>query len=258
MQIEVNKYKQTFFKNIYWRKGIKALTACHASIIERVMDVDPRDLKPRISGLLNRGPVEGYVKEMWIKTGGYFAASTMKRIRGKGADVDLSYKDDALDEMIDYWEDYFRHYTNERSMFVVGSIMDTQTVIVNNLIDQVVAEALDEGLSIYQIQKRLRDELTEGMTMVNKFQAERIARTEVNSASNKGSFDSASQTGLVKSKEWSTSGLQGVRDSHLLYESMGPVDMTYMYAPGLQFPLDPRGSAEEIINCRCTHLLNVD
>jgi len=222
------------------------------------MDVDPRDLKQRIRGLLLNDPIDEYVHEMWIKTSGYFAANTMKRIRSKCDEMALSYKDKELDEMIDYWEDYFRRYTNERSLFITASIMDTQAKIVNGLIDKVVAEAMDEGLSIYQMQKRLRDELTEGMTDINKYQAERIARTEVNSASNKGSFDSADQSGLVTSKEWSTSGLQGVRDSHILYESMGAVPMTYMYAPGLQFPLDPRGSAEEIINCRCTHLLNVD
>ncbi|HUX56222.1 MAG TPA: phage minor head protein [Bacteroidales bacterium] len=257
MQIEVNKYKQTFFKNIYWRKGIKVLTACHASIIERVMDVDPRDLKPRIAGLLNKKPVEMYVKEMWIKTGSYFAANTIKRIRGKGDDVDLSYKDGALDEMIDYWEDYFRRYTNERSMFVIGSIMDTQTVIVNNLIDQVVAEAMSEGLSIYQIQKRLQNELTEGMTMVNKYQAERIARTEVNSASNKGSFDSAEQTGLCTGKRWSSSHRKDARTLHIEYESLGEVPMDYLY-DGMLYPLDPNGGPDQIINCGCTHILNYD
>ena len=59
-------------------------------------------------------------------------------------------------------------------------------------------------------------------------------------------------------KGWLTSGLKGVRDSHLLYESQGFVSMDYEYAPGLKHPGDPNGAANEIINCRCTIIYNVD
>jgi hypothetical protein len=96
------------------------------------------------------------------------------------------------------------------------------------------------------------------MTLINRYQAERIARTEVIGASNKGSFDAAERTGLVKTKEWATSGLPGIRQSHLDYEALGEMEMDYEYNTGLMYPGDPNGDPEEIINCRCTHIFNVD
>jgi hypothetical protein len=59
-------------------------------------------------------------------------------------------------------------------------------------------------------------------------------------------------------KAWLTSGLPGIRQSHLDYEALGDVEMEYDFAPGLQYPGDPEGEPEEIINCRCTVIYNVD
>jgi hypothetical protein len=104
----------------------------------------------------------------------------------------------------------------------------------------------------------MRRELVNGLTEINKYQAERIARTEVMSSSNKGSYDAAVAEDYEIKKLWFTSHLPGIRPTHLAYEALGEVDMKYKYAPGLLFPCDPNGSAEEIVNCRCTIIYNVD
>jgi hypothetical protein len=104
----------------------------------------------------------------------------------------------------------------------------------------------------------IRSSLIDGLTEINSFQAERIARTEVIGASNTGSFEGAMETGVALGKEWMTSGLPNIRQSHLDYEAMGTVDMDYEYNTGLQYPGDPNGDPEEIINCRCVPTYSID
>ena len=166
------------------------------------------------------------------------------------------------DPQVDYWEDYFRKYTNERSQKITGQIMDTQTSIINNIIDRNMREAELGGLGIPETQRYLRNDMQDTLTEMNKYQAERIARTEVIGASNKGSFDSASNSGLEMKKIWLTSGLDGIRESHIHYgaedDRTGGRAMDEEYASGLQYPSDPNADPEEIINCRCTVIYDVD
>jgi hypothetical protein len=85
--------------------------------------------------------------------------------------------------------------------------------------------------------------------VVQKWEAERIARTEVIGAANKGSFDGVQASGLDVKKQWLTSGLPGVRGSHQINEGIGLVPMNYVYEGNVRYPGDPRGEAGEIINC---------
>jgi hypothetical protein len=137
----------------------------------------------------------------------------------------------------------------ERTLLKTHAIMDTQTEIVNGMIDKVIERGIEQGWGVEKIQRAMRDDLIEGLTEINRFQAERIARTEVIGASNTGSFEGAKEEGVAIGKEWMTSGLPNIRQSHLDYEAMGTVDMDYEYNTGLQYPGDPNGDPDEIINC---------
>jgi len=255
MQLQIDETIRRSFIYKFWRAGIHTLTTVQLPVIERVMDIEPESLRQRVPYLLNSTPMSDYIGDLWTNTGGLFAAQTERKIRTmKSGKPEMELKDE-YDEI---WNEYFRIYSNERSRKILGGLMNTQTTAINDCIEEVIAKANEEGLSIYNTQKLIRSELEKKMTIINHYHAEQIARTEVIGASNKGSFDAAYKTELVRSKAWRTSGLPGVRDSHLFYESLGDVSMDYEYAPGLKHPGDPNGSADEIINCRCTHILSVD
>ena len=97
------------------------------------------------------------------------------------------------------------------------------------------------------------------MVTIQAYHAERIARTEVIGASNRGSFEAAFRSGLSMQKGWLTSGLKGIRGSHLLYGGMDFQNMDYEYNAGLKYPGDPEAEDPgEVINCRCTIVYNVD
>jgi hypothetical protein len=262
MQLQINELKRSSLIRLYWKTGLKVLSAIQQPVIEMSDKLDPTVLKDRVRGLMDHRKMEDYINTIWIKTGAHFAVDTMRKLepimKGKpkkdlGVRMELKAEDS-----IDYWEDYFRRYTRERTAKITGEIMDTQAKLVNDIIDRNLEEGRLGGLGIEQIQRYLRTDLQDSLTEMNRYQAERIARTEVIGSSNTGSFDAATESGLDMKKAWLTSGLPNIRESHLEYEALGDQDMDYEYNTGLQYPSDPEGAPEEIINCRCTVVYNVD
>jgi len=81
-----------------------------------------------------------------------------------------------------------------------------------------------------------------------------IARTETSGAYSYATTEAWSDSGVVESKEWLTAHDDVVRDTHAAADGQ-VVALDAQFRVGsdlLDFPGDPSGSAEEIINCRCT------
>jgi SPP1 gp7 family putative phage head morphogenesis protein len=98
--------------------------------------------------------------------------------------------------------------------------------------------------------RRIKDE-TGGL--IAKRRAETIARTETHTAANVGSDEAATATGLALEKEWMATEDARTRPTH--HEANGQrVDKDMDFIVGgerLRFPGDPKGSAGNVINCRC-------
>lgn len=255
MQLLIDEGKQSSLIKWYWRLIRRVLSEIQQPVIDMADQVSPEQLKHRVAGLMKEDRLRDVINDIWVKQGSHFALQTLKTLDKipKKADPKLQ---------VDWWEDYFRRYTRERTAKILKEIMDSQAEIVNVIIDRNIAEGISGGLGIPEMQRYLRTDLIDSLTEMNKYQAERIARTEVIGASNKGSYSGAKESGLDIKKIWLTSGLDGVRESHLQYEAEDAQTdgrgMDEQYASGLQYPADPDGSPEEIINCRCTIVYNVD
>ena len=91
----------------------------------------------------------------------------------------------------------------------------------------------------------------ENMTDVR---ATRIARTESASAMSGGAYDQAQALGIFQSKEWVGFEDGKTRETHLTCMGQGRIPMEAAFSNGLMYPLDPAGSADEVINCRCQPL----
>lgn len=112
-----------------------------------------------------------------------------------------------------------------------------------------------EGFSIYKIAK-LIEELYLEQIIPNR--SKLIARTEVNGASNFGSFIGAKKSNddydLGIKKIWIPTFDGRVRPTHLEAGKHKPIEMDERFKVGnseLMYPADYEGSAEETINCRC-------
>lgn len=131
-------------------------------------------------------------------------------------------------------------------------------------IGRLVEVALEQGLSTQEMQVFLRRKLND--PSFTRYQALRIARTEVTTATNYAASQSAENSGIVLEKVWiSTIDVRTRRkprdqfdhlhmngqtveqnEKFVLRSKNGIVD-------NMDYPGDVKGSAGDIIQCRCTH-----
>ena len=116
-----------------------------------------------------------------------------------------------------------------------------------NQLRNALVDAIDAGSTIKEIQK----EVERIFGYAEGFRNERIARTETIGSTNYGAYEAIKQSGLVARKEWIATIDDRTRDSHADLDGE-QVELDEDFSNGLQFPGDPDGPAEEVINCRCT------
>jgi hypothetical protein len=125
------------------------------------------------------------------------------------------------------------------------------------LLEPAIQDALklaNEGASIPKIMKEIRANITDVGGAISKGRATTIARTEVIGASNTASYVSAKSTDLELEKAWITGGAN-IRDTHYAAEAQGWIAMDEKFDVGsyqMEYPGDPTGGPEEVINCKCT------
>lgn len=126
---------------------------------------------------------------------------------------------------------------------------DTTYVGLSDLFEQ--AEA--EGLSIADIMERL-DTYFDGRR--SEASLERIARTTMTGANGAADVLAWEQSGVVEEREWLAALDDRTRDDH--EDAHGQrVALDEPFEVGgeeLDYPGDPSGSAENIINCRCSQI----
>lgn len=247
MKIRPNKMLMKSLTKKYWRETRKSLAQSRQQVIEMAKVTDPQNLKAMLPNLLEIEPIQNQLSKIWGDVGGQFAKDTSKAIsRSKKADAT------ATD-----WTARMRAYAYERSLVKAKArkILSTQEQLINNEIDRIIEQSMAEGLSVANTRNMMVDSLSgwdSALVEMENYQAERIARTECISAGNSGSFEAAKEVeGILK--EWLHSGIlsKGYRENHVEFQGMGAQDMDFEYAPGLQYPGDPAGDADEVINCRC-------
>lgn len=114
-------------------------------------------------------------------------------------------------------------------------------------------EELLEGLRLGEGIPELRARVVRS-AQLSEWRAERVARTEINGASNAGSIDQIRATGLPADKTWLATGGPRTRPSHrAASDQTVPLSQTFTVGgAAMDRPHDPAGPAQEVVNCRCT------
>ena len=146
-------------------------------------------------------------------------------------------------------EEYFRLYLFQD----VTQINDT----TREELLKIFTQGFKDGLNLFEIQKQIE---ALGMSGIR---AERIARTEVTTAANRGGLIAAQATGLNLRKKWLATKDKRTRDTHRLvdgqevaFDEPFSVNGVLMDVPGDRGGKDgrPKTPAKEVVNCRCTCL----
>jgi hypothetical protein len=105
-------------------------------------------------------------------------------------------------------------------------------------------------MGVAKAQALIRSEFT----TMSRLRAERIARTEIVSASNLGSIEAARSTGLNLQKNWLSTRDARTREAHASVDGQVAELNGYFIVMGeeLSYPGDIRGSAGNVISCRCS------
>ena len=123
---------------------------------------------------------------------------------------------------------------------------------VDNKIMKNITRSYNEGLGIDEA----KDRLTVEYSGLKSWEAQRIARTEINSAQNDGAYDVYDELG-VEYQQWWTAQDERVRetpqaDHRKMHGKI--VKVGTAFSNGLMYPGDRQGSISQWINCRCTTL----
>lgn len=118
-----------------------------------------------------------------------------------------------------------------------------------------IVNAIDRGYRDGLGQRGVANAILDMVPSLSSTRANVIARTETHGAANYGSNEAAKQTGLPMKKEWLAAADERTRETHAIASLQPPISMDEKFVVGdseLDFPGDPSGAAEEVINCRCT------
>lgn len=151
---------------------------------------------------------------------------------------------DVNDAFMTRVNDFIRVYALDRATSISGTTIDQ--------LRSIISAGTLEGLA----NREIASNITERIPTIANYRSNTIARTETHTASGYASEMAATETGLNLKKEWVSFIDDRTRETHA--EADGQVvnrdeDFT-VNGEQLAYAGDPSGSAENIINCRCTVL----
>ncbi|MFA5252736.1 MAG: phage minor head protein, partial [Phycisphaerae bacterium] len=123
---------------------------------------------------------------------------------------------------------------------------------INDTTKEKLQKTLTEGIADGEGIPKLRNRVIEVMGEAKTSKAIKIARTETHNTVGSGTAETYAAAG-VKKKEWITSIDGRERLSHAALNGE-VVEMDEPFSNGLDYPGDPSGDAEEVVNCRCSLL----
>lgn len=155
----------------------------------------------------------------------------------------------------DYWDE-MNNYIGITALTKVQKIDAT----TRNMFRLIVNKGLEDGKSHIEIAKDMRNT----GTIQKAWRAKRIARTETHSATTHSLQTAAKQTRLMREKEWVSARDSRTRTgifNHLRAngERVGMNALFQKTGGSLMYPGDyQRGSAGNIVNCRCIQLFHTN
>jgi hypothetical protein len=153
--------------------------------------------------------------------------------------------------IIQLWRELLQDFLNVRILTRIRQVNET----TRNRIAEVIQEGVNAGLAHRDIARQIRE-----AGKVNRVRAMAISRTEVSTAMNQGKYLAVQSSNLVYDKGWSAHTDSRTRPDHLamLDSDMIPLNADFIVGgEPMAYPGDPRGSAANVINCRCSLVFRV-
>ena len=162
---------------------------------------------------------------------------------------------------------------NEKNFTIDGFLNEFQRTLINFLVNnegsrittvrqsyiQYLTQIMTKGIEEGKTMSMISTDMTKLIKSRNfyRWQALRIARTETTAASNYAATVSSSVSGVLMDKVWISALDERTREGKFNHLEMNqkrvPLDKPFNVSDEkLMFPGDPKGSAGNVINCRCS------
>jgi len=248
-------------------------------MIEKKAEPITKDIKEKFRQkyLLNYETFEKNFKKRLVTAFNNQQKETLEKLQKS---KNYKYTKSLTDDIFDYEENkqyFIKLFTptemsiflesgNEQSqIFRLGVDLTADTVGVQREVDKMVTKFSQEVTMTTK--KQLRKELNEGVangegipklsarikTVFKEAKTSRtnmIARTEITKATNAGALKSYEESDVVDGKEWLSTA--GAREAHAVSQTRKLKQPFLIGGEQLEYPGDPSGSPENVINCRCT------
>jgi hypothetical protein len=156
------------------------------------------------------------------------------------------------------WDQWFEKIIEQETGTRITLITDYSKEILINAARKALKSGQEQGLGMLETERLLRESLTDEFRTMARMRSLRIVQTEVMSASNFATMKSGMDSGLQMNKVWLTAPIgiaknerhatiPGLDGQKRRKEEDFNVDGVPMAYPG-----DPKGGAENVINCRCS------
>lgn len=201
--------------------------------------------------LVSTKPIEDVFLELYGFVGGRFARQVNDSLKSHIGQYRTKQDDEE-----GFFVRTIREWIKSEGLPRINGITEN----TRNHLRQALETGIDEGMGIEEIARMIS-----GSRKIAGIQRARvIARTEIISASNKGSLEGAKQLGLDLDKEWiATRDDRTRRTPNDKYDHWSADGQTVginekfiiqgrTRSEGLRFPGDPAGSPGNVIMCRCT------
>lgn len=174
----------------------------------------------------------------------------------------MDYKASTEDqEYLALYQQYMQYLLNEEAGKAITTITGTSQDKIKGIIRDILTESEIAGEGIDVIKRKIKTSVGANLRGNGWARSRAIAQTEMIKASNQASYHAVNSTGYEFRKYWASSGLEGVRPTHVDAEqdsiNRGGLKKDELHSNGLRYVGDPNGSAEEVINCRCTELYEI-
>lgn len=142
----------------------------------------------------------------------------------------------------------------------VTQIAGTTEAQAMKIINQVLTQAIADGLGEREAAALLRKTMSEQSAVLPQFRSRMIARTETHAAANAANEAAMRATGLKLKGEWVAAQDERTRPDHAAADGQIVNEGQAFNVGGelLLYPGDPTGSAGNVINCRCVKVAVID
>ena len=217
----------------------KYATKAYQALLKQLKPVLEANSVQEMRSTLSYLPIEELYTELYMDVGDTFARLSYANLKGH------KYLET---KAFPVWIEQMRQYA-----FKSRRIKDVTENTQNEVTAEIV-KSLEEGLGEQDTMKQI----IRNTLIKSQIRAERIARTEIISASNAGSLEGARASGLKLKKKWITTPDDRTRDAHKaenIGEAIVPLEEKFFVGGEyLDYPGDVNGSAKNVINCRCTQV----